>query len=271
MITSELAASTLVVDAHAHIFTKDMPLRDNPRHAPTYDHTLADFEKTLDAHGVNHAVLAAASPWADYNDYLIDSISRNPRFRGTVILNPNVERYVLQQMAQEGIVGVRMHMIGLPELPDISTFEYRRMFRRIADRGWHIHLHCEGQHLPELLPHFERAGVNLVVDHLGRPDPAEGINSAGFKALLRLMENGRTWVKASGHFRLGKPSADYLREFVRQTGNTRLIWGSDCPFVGDEANADYGSSLKWFIDTVPDEADRSQILGKNAMELFFED
>lgn len=43
MTNSDLAASTPVVDAHAHIFTKDMPLRDNPRHAPTYDHTLVDF------------------------------------------------------------------------------------------------------------------------------------------------------------------------------------------------------------------------------------
>ena len=269
MTMNELAASTLIVDAHAHIFTNDMPLRDNPRHAPTYDHTLVDFAKTLDANGVTHAVLAAASPWADYNDYLVDSISNNPRFRGTVILEPSVERYVLRQMAEEGVVGVRMHMIGLPELPDISTFEYRRMFRRIADLGWHIHLHCEGRHLPELLPHFEQTGADLVVDHLGRPDPTGGINSEGFKALLRLMENNRTWVKASGHFRLGEPSAGYLQEFIRQTGNTRLLWGSDCPFVGDEANADYGSSLDWFLETVTNDDDRTRILGQNAMELFF--
>jgi predicted TIM-barrel fold metal-dependent hydrolase len=261
----------LIVDAHAHIFTQDLPLRDNPRHAPTYDFTLQDFEKQLDANGVDYAVLAAASPWADYNDYLIDSIAGKDRFRGTVILEPTVERYVLQQMAKDGVVGVRMHMIGLDQLPDISTFEYRRMFRRIADLGWHVHLHCDGHHLPELLPHFERAGMNLVVDHLGRPDPTEGINSDGFKALLRVMENGRTWAKASGHHRLGKPAAGYLQELIRQTGNTRLIWGSDCPFVGQEDTATYASTMNWFLNAVPDVDDRVRIMGKNARELYFSD
>ena len=26
----------LIVDAHVHVFTQDMPLIDNPRHAPKY-------------------------------------------------------------------------------------------------------------------------------------------------------------------------------------------------------------------------------------------
>lgn len=268
-MTTKLPDSMVVVDAHAHIFKQDMPLRDNPRHTPSYDFTLDDYEKQLDANGVGFGVLAAASPWADYNDFLINSIRGNPRYRGTVILEPSVERYVLQHMAADGVVGVRMHMIGLERLPDISTFEYRRTFQRIADLGWHVHLHCEGRDLPELLPHFERAGMNLVVDHLGRPDPSEGINSEGFKALLRVMENGRTWTKASGHYRLGKPAAGYLQELIRQTGNTRLIWGSDCPFVGQENEASYGETLGWILDAVPDEADRVRILGQNALELYF--
>lgn len=269
-MNSELSASTVIVDAHAHIFKQDMPLRDQPRHAPKYDFTLDDYEKILDAHGVSFAVIAAASPWSDYNDYLVDAINGNPRFRGTVILDPSVERIVLRDMDSCGIVGVRMHMIGLQHLPDISTFEYRRMFKRIADLGWHIHLHCDGRDLPDLLPHFERAGMDLVVDHLGRPDPKDGINSAGFKALLKLMENGRTWVKASGHYRLGAPAAGYLAELIHQTGNTRLIWGSDCPFVGDEDHANYRSTLDWFLNAVPGEKDREQILGKNALALYFQ-
>lgn len=267
-VETTVVADELIVDSHAHIFTSDMPLRDRPRHAPDYDFTLQDYTKVLDAHGVRFAVLAAASPWADYNDYLVDSIRGNPRFRGTVILEPTVERYVLDFMDRDGIVGVRMHMIGLDRMPDITTFEYRRMFRRIADRGWHIHLHCEGRDLPELLPVFEATGAKLVIDHLGRPDPEQGVESEGFHALMRAMENGRTWVKASGHGRLGPPSTGYLREIVRQMGSTRLVWGSDCPFVGDESMT-YQSTLDWLREAVPNEADRRRILGLNALELYF--
>ncbi|MDF0601144.1 amidohydrolase family protein [Psychromarinibacter sp. C21-152] len=258
----------LMVDCHAHIFQSSMPLRDKPRHAPTYDYTLADYAKALDAHGVHLAVLAAASPWADYNDFLVDSINGNPRFRGTVILEPTVERYVLDFMARAGVVGVRMHMIGLDRMPDITTFEYRRMFRRIRDQGWHIHLHCAGPDLPDILPVFERAGVDLVVDHLGRPDPGLGVNCAGFKALLRTLENGRTWVKASGHGRIGPAATDYLKALVRHSGDTRLVWGSDCPFVGEEEMT-YQSTLDWLHDAVPDPQSRRRILGLNAIDLYF--
>jgi predicted TIM-barrel fold metal-dependent hydrolase len=262
------AKSDVVIDCHAHVFTAQMPLRDSPRHRPDYSFTVEDYLKVLDTHGVDYAVLAAASPWADYNDYLIDCVKTNPRLRGTVIIAPGVERYILDFMKRDGIVGVRMHMIGLEEMPDISSFEYRRMFRRIADQGWHVHLHCAGGDLPELLPHFVDAGMKLVIDHLGRPDPAEGINSAGFKAMLKTLENGRTWVKASGHPRLGNAATEYLLELIRHTGGERLVWGSDCPFVGEE-DTTYQSTLDWFRDAVPDRKTQQRILGENAWELYF--
>lgn len=267
-MASSAGMTAPLVDAHAHVFTRDMPLRDKPRHAPTYDFTVQNYLEVLDDHQVGFAVLAAASPWLDYNDYLIDSVRNNPRLRGTVILQPTVERYILEMMQRDGIVGVRMHMIGLDSMPDITSFEYRRTFRRIADLGWHIHLHAEGKDLPDLLPLFERTGARLVIDHLGRPDPAEGINSAGFKAMLRLLENGRTWVKASGHARLGPPSTLYLQELLRQAGPDRLVWGSDCPFVGEESTT-YQSTIDWLLDAVPDEGHRRKIMGLNALQLYF--
>ena len=33
-------AESPLVDAHVHVFTRDMPLIDNPRHAPTYSFTV---------------------------------------------------------------------------------------------------------------------------------------------------------------------------------------------------------------------------------------
>ncbi|MDP2779621.1 amidohydrolase [Devosia sp.] len=258
-----------LVDAHAHVFKRDMPLRDNPRHAPDYDFTLEDFIGVLDAHGVGQAVLAAASPWLDYNDYVIDCVRHSPRLRGTVILEPSVERIVMQDMDRAGIVGVRMHLIGLDRLPDLSTFEYRRTFRRIADLDWHIHLHADGKDLVDLLPVFEACGAKLVVDHLGRPTPEDGVDCAGFKAMMRSIEKGRTWVKASGPHRLGfKESAGYLKELLRQTGDTRIVWGSDCPFVGTEGTR-YQETIDWFQDAVPDLAAQHRIGGLNALELYF--
>ncbi len=73
-----------LVDAHVHVFTQDMPLIDNPRHAPTYSFTVEQLIATMDAHGVQFGVIAAASPWGDYNDYTLAALRAHPRLRGTV-------------------------------------------------------------------------------------------------------------------------------------------------------------------------------------------
>ena len=79
-------ANELKIDAHVHVFTTDMPLVDNPRHAPTYSFTHEQLIATLDANGVERAVIAAASPWGDYNDYTLAALrAHKKRLRGTVI------------------------------------------------------------------------------------------------------------------------------------------------------------------------------------------
>jgi predicted TIM-barrel fold metal-dependent hydrolase len=171
---------TPLVDTHVHVFTRDMPLVDNPRHAPTYSFTVEQLIATMDAHGVQYAVIAAASPWGDYNDYTIAALRAHARLRGTVILAPTVERYTLEAMKRDGVVGVRLPFIGLKQLPDITSFDYRRFLRRLADLDWHVHLHVEGERLPALIDTIEASGVKLVIDHLGRPEPTAGINSDGF-------------------------------------------------------------------------------------------
>ena len=40
-------SKTFTIDAHVHVFTSDMPLIDNPRHAPTYSFTHEDLIATL--------------------------------------------------------------------------------------------------------------------------------------------------------------------------------------------------------------------------------
>ncbi len=172
------------IDAHVHVFTSDMPLIDNPRHAPKYSFTHEELIATLDANGVDRAVIAAASPWGDYNDYTWTALrAHRKRLRGTAIFNRPMERSALEAMSRDGFVGIRLPFIGLPKLPDITGFEHRALFRRLADLDWHVHPHVDGEDLPKILPTLEASGVKIVVDHLGRPDPKTGINSEGFKRL----------------------------------------------------------------------------------------
>jgi predicted TIM-barrel fold metal-dependent hydrolase len=258
-----------LVDAHAHVFRQDFPLVDNPARTPDYDFAEKQYLGVLDAHGVAFAVLSAGSLWGDYNDYIFETTRRNPRLRGTVSVRPDIERYVLDRMSDDGIVGIRLSFIGQKDRPDITAFEYRRLFRRVADLNWHAHIHVEGARLGEIIPMLENAGVRTVVDHLGRHDGPNGLRSEGFAEMLRAIERGRTWVKLSAPYRVGSSAQEQVSELLKCVGSDRLIWGSDCPFTGFESSQTYETALHWLDDVVTDVGDRRKIFGENALKLFF--
>jgi len=164
-------ADAVLVDAHVHVFTRDMPLVPNPRHSPDYSFTVEQLLDTMDRHGVHYAVIAAASPWGDYNDYVLESLGKSARLRGTIIADPSVEKVSLDAMHAAGMRGVRLPFIGLPELPDLDSWNYRKFLRRLVDLDWHVHVHIEGPRLPAVLPLLEQSGVKIVIDpqgpHLG--------------------------------------------------------------------------------------------------------
>jgi predicted TIM-barrel fold metal-dependent hydrolase len=256
-----------LVDTHVHVFRQDMPLLPDPRHSPAYEFTAEQLDATLDEHGVKFCVIAAASPWGDCNDYVAQSLRTRPLWRGTAILEPTTSRHELEALGRDGFVGVRLPYIGLKELPDLTSFEHRKFLYRLADLDWHVHLHLDGPRIPQVLPQLERSGVKIVIDHIGRPDPVLREQCAGFEAVTRSVERGRTWVKLSAGYRLGDHAAALARELCRRVGYERMLWASDCPFVGVESTT-YGSTVAWLDGAVPDPAMR-RVLGLNAIDLYF--
>ncbi len=99
---------------------------------------------------------------------------------------------MLEQMKRDGVIGVRLPFISMTEVPDITTPDYRRFLRRLADLDWHVHPHIECEKLPHILPGLEASGVKIVIDHIGRPGPATTTASEGFQAMLRSIDKGRT-------------------------------------------------------------------------------
>jgi len=74
------------------------------------------------------------------------------------------------------------------------------MAKRIAPFGWHLQIQDRGNWLPEAIPVLKKLPVDVVVDHLGRTPPENGVNDPGFQALLRFLETGRCWVKISAPY-----------------------------------------------------------------------
>ena len=257
-----------LVDTHAHIYLTDQPLVGDASHRPERAFTTDDYLRTLDDHGVLFGVIAAPSFLGSYNDYTLDALSRHRRLRATAIVEPDIDLYSLKAMDSAGIVGIRFSLRGYAGLPDLTTPVYKRLLRRVADLGWHVHLYAEGDRIAALAPKLLDAGVNLVIDHFGNPTPDRGEASPGFQAALNGIQTGRCWVKISGPYR--SPGCDHAAlaaTLLREAGTERLLFGSDWPFVGHEDKITFRHTIDWFDSFIPVSNARDAI-GRTAARLY---
>lgn len=257
-----------LVDTHAHVYLTNQPLVDDASHRPERAFTTEDYLRVLDDHGVLFGAIAAPSFLGSYNDYTLDALSRHRRLRATAIVEPDIDLHSLKAMDAAGIVGIRFSLRGYASMPDLSTSTYQRLLRRVADLGWHVHIYAEGERIAALAPVLLDAGVNLVIDHFGNPDPVLGEASPGFQAALRGIETGRCWVKISAPYRsIGCDHAALGATLLREAGAERLLFGSDWPFVGHEEKITYQDTIDWFENCIPDPVARAA-MGRAAACLY---
>jgi len=106
-----------VVDCHAHIFQSDMPLSSSAWTKMDYSFTADDYLALLDKHGIHFGVISGLSVSGLYNDYMISEIRKRKRLRGTAIVAPTTDRYALERMRDDGIIGIRLQLARMTTLP----------------------------------------------------------------------------------------------------------------------------------------------------------
>ncbi len=269
-MTQDNTPDAPIVDSHAHVWTTDMPLAPTAWHKPPEDATIERYIATLDQHGVKYAVLAAASLFDDYNEYSIEATRRHKRLRTTVIVKPTIDPYVMRMMKDDGVTGVRFQWRNVKDIPDITTAEYRKFFRRVRDLDWHVHINQTADKLAAPIATLQAAGVKLVIDHFGHPQKG-GVNCPGFQAVMRAIDNGRTWIKLSAGYRFESPqiALDCAKALLAHAGPERLLWGSDWPFAAFEKTMRYEHAIASFREWIPDAGARRIISGETAFRLYF--
>jgi predicted TIM-barrel fold metal-dependent hydrolase len=257
-----------LIDTHAHIYPRDTPLIAGATHKPVRDVTPEEYLRTLDEHGVLFGVHAAASFMGSYNDYTLAALARYPRLRGTAIVDPSISLHELKAMDAAGIVGIRFSLRDYKGTPDLSSIEYQRLFRRVADLDWHVHVYAEGERIAALTDQLLVAGVKIVIDHYGNPLPVLGLSSPGFQAALRAIGSGRGWVKVSAPYRsAGCDHAALATRLLAEGGPERLLFASDWPFVGHESKVTYREMVESFERVIPNPEVREKI-GRTAARLY---
>jgi len=273
-VTNSSSSTLIAVDTHAHIFQRGSSPVAGARYVPKYDATLTELFQQFAAHAISHGVLVQPSFLGTDNTLLLAALRAQPdRLRGVVVVDPGIAAGRLAELAALGVVGIRLNLVGQP-LPEFQAAPWPGLFEELKKLGWLVEVQREARDLPRLVGPLLAAGLNVVVDHFGRPDPKLGIEDPGFKYLLAQAWTRRLWVKLSGAYRngpdgIGDAIADAAAPLLlRAFGPERLVWGSDWPHTQFEHAEEYADARGQLDRWITDPAARSAILRTTPAALF---
>ena len=259
-----------IVDTHAHVFHRGLSFVPSRRFTPDYDAPLDRYLGELDAHGIARGVLVAVSILGNDNSYLLDCLRLHPeRLRGVVAIDPETDLKRFDDFELAGVVGVRVNLTGNLPVPDFSAGAWAEAVAECVKRDWHIEINDRAARLPQSLTPLVDARAKVVVDHFGMPDRDQGIDDAGFRALLGYAASRQVWVKLSGAYRT---SFDIARAAVPRLvdafGAGRLLWASDWPFTQHESTQTYAAQREAIDAWIPNADQRQTVLCDTPRALF---
>ena len=266
------------VDAHCHVFGPEavFPYAAERKYTPC-DAPKETLFARRDFLGFDKNVIVQASCHSTDNRALVDALdAANGRAAGVAFVDKNVTDADLKWMDKAGVRGVRFNF--LKRLVDITPRdELESITRRVADLGWHIVIYFEMPDLPDFEDFFRSIPTTVVVDHMGTPDIAKGVEHADNQRFHRLMEEKENfYVKVTCPERMsliGPPYDDVVpfgRALVEKFP-TRVIWGTDWPHPNMKKEAPDDGVLVDFIPRIAPTAElQEQLLVDNPMGLYWD-
>jgi len=260
-------------DCHAHIFgpPERFPYSAERSYTPQAC-TAEQYDAMLATIGFSRAALVQGGAHGTDNRVTLDAIARHrDTFRGVAVIPSGLAPDELAALNAGGIRGAR-----LSTLVGIDFSHLARLAGETHELGWHVVLHFkDAAELVAVVPVLERIRNPFVLDHLARITAAEGVDSEPFRALLRLLDTGRCYVKFASLYRLSAepyPHRDMLPMIhaVVAARPDRIIWGSNWPhpihYHGPMPND--GDLVDLIPLWVPDPADQHRMLVENPAALY---
>jgi predicted TIM-barrel fold metal-dependent hydrolase len=265
-----------IADCHCHIIDPARhPFASAGGYRPRPDEigTRETFVAQLDSCGVSCALLVQPSCYGTDNGAALDTLAWQPRrFRMIGVIKPDASGRELEMLKAQGVIGVRFN---LPYDPNALVVAEKSSFlARLKEQEYFVQVHGRDDDWTEAVPVLRRAGVKVMVDHMGLEGAEGGFDQKGFQAVLRLGQDTEAVVKLSGFFRSsrdGPPFEDldrFAAAVLEHFGVTRCIWGSDWPFLGASKRPHYADLLAPLARWLSDPSDCNAVLWDNAQRLF---
>jgi len=265
------------VDAHCHVFGPG----DVFPYAPERKYTPCDASKDQlfalrDLLGVERSVIVQATCHGADNRALVDALqTAGERARGIATVRADVTDAELDELDLAGVRGVRFNFVRRLVDPKPDD-HYRRIVDRIAERGWHVVVYFEPADLEERWELFTSLPVDVVVDHMGRPDVRQSPDGPEFQRFLGLLrDHPNVWSKVTCPDRLtvaGPPYDDVVPFAARVVAEfpDRVLWGTDWPHPNLKSHMPDDGVLVDFVPRIAPTAQLQQaLLVDNPMRLYW--
>jgi len=265
------------VDAHCHVFgpMAKFPFSAKAKYLPE-DATAEMLFALRDRLGFARNVIVQASCHGSDNSATLHAIAQSGgRARGVAVVDSAIGDPQLQALHDAGIRGVRFNFLKrlVDSAPKDSFIE---IAKRVAPLGWHVVVYFEAELLAGLRSFLDAILVPIVIDHMGRPDVAQGPAGRDMLALRDLLDSrDDIWFKASCPDRLdaaGPPWDNFAASVAPLVADyaDRCLWGTDWPHPNmQQAIPDDGQ----LVDMIPRIAVTAQLQQKllvdNPMHLYW--
>jgi 2-pyrone-4,6-dicarboxylate lactonase len=267
------------VDAHCHVFGPGdvFPYAPERKYTPT-DATKDQLFALRDFLGFDRSVIVQATCHGADNRALADAlITTGERARGVATIRPGVSRSELADLNEAGVRGIRFNFVKRLVDPKPDEY-YLSLADLVAEFGWHIVVYFEAPDLAERWNLFTSLPTAVVVDHMGRPDVTQPLDSEGFTLFQRfLTEHENVWSKVGGAERLsvtGPPDYSDVVPFARHLVETfpdRVLWGTDWPHPNMKSHMpDDGALVDLIPNIAPTEDLQRRLLVANPLRLYWE-
>lgn len=266
-----LTAPQGACDTHMHFYNAAFPSAPTALMTPP-DAVVDDYRALQKRLGLERVVIVQPSTYGLDNSCQLAALKAiGANARGVMVVDASTPDAELERLTRLGVRGARFHMLAGGVVPWEMLEE---VAARVHNFGWHIQLQMNGRDFPLREAVLKRLPGMLVVDHLGRFMDPVATDDPAFKALLRLLETGRCWVKLSGPYESsvsGAPDwADVAPEAraLAKAAPERMLWASNWPHPGRKNPPDEADLLDLLLDWVDDETVRNRILAANPAELY---
>lgn len=277
-----------IVDAHVHLWPSplrpgEVPLQ--PPGNPFPDHLDANAETLLaemDRHGIARSIVVQ-SPWFAHDDrYLMEVADRWPdRFTNVACFPLALAEADLAHEAarvgQDGMQGVRVHVIGPDALAVFGGAGLDPLYRRLSDAGLPVLFlsrnalaHDRYGAIAEAFP-----DLKIVIEHMGfATTPPFGGTPESARNFMRLAARPNIFVKLAVHHQHSQTDYPWTdlhplqHRFIAEFGANRLMWGSNWPMRPEEVTVDQRIEVMTRHFPFKSEDDRAWILGRTAESLW---